>query len=101
MPVVYAIFRKLSILSRNWSLQVGSVRAALPIFREFDTINDLRYGSLYLESIQVLEKEFPSLYDIFLRGFFVVRDRPNAWFASVPGDMKLEQSINRFSQSPG
>ena len=33
--------------------------------------------------------------------FFVVRDRKNAFFSAVAGDMKLEQSINRFSKGPG
>ncbi len=85
----------------NWPLHVGTVRSAMPILREFDAINYLRYGSWYLERIQVLEKEHPALYDRFLRGFFVVRDRADAVFAAVSGDMKLEQSINRFSQGPG
>ena len=32
---------------------------------------------------------------------FVVKDRARAMFAAVAGDMKLEQTQNRFSQGPG
>lgn len=34
-------------------------------------------------------------------GHFVVKDRIGAAFAAVAGDLKLEQSQNRFSQGPG
>ncbi len=71
------------------------------ILREFDAINYLRYASWYLERIQVLEVTYPTLYRRFCMGQFVVKDRPGAVFAAVSGDMKLEQSQNRFSQGPG
>ena len=71
------------------------------ILREFDAIIYLRYGSWYLERIQVLEATHPSLYMHFCMGHFVVKDRAGAVFAAVAGDMKLEQSQSRFSQGPG
>lgn len=85
----------------NWCLHVGAVRSSMCIFKEFDAINYLRYASFYLENIQILEAQYPSLYDRFRAGYFVVRDRKNAFFSAVAGDMKLEQSINRFSKGPG
>ena len=36
-----------------------------------------------------------------MMGYFVVRDRPGAYFSAVAGDLNLEQSINRFSNGPG
>ena len=37
----------------------------------------------------------------FCIGHFVVKDRAGVVFAAVAGDMKLEQSQDRFSQGPG
>lgn len=85
----------------NWHLHVGRRDAAVHIFQEFGALNYLRYGSYYLENIKMLEAEHPSLYNQFLRGLFVVKDRDNASFAAVAPDMKLEQTINRFSQGSG
>ena len=85
----------------NWNLHVQAVRSAMPIFRSFDAVNYLRYASFYLEKIQVLEITHPTLYDRFNQGYFVVRDNPSVYFSSVAGDLKLEQSINRFSKGQG
>ena len=73
----------------------------MPVFQAMDAFNYLRYGSWYLERIKVLEIEHPGLYEQFMKGSFVVRDRESSYFSSVSGDLKLEQSINRFSQGPG
>jgi len=37
----------------------------------------------------------------FIGNNFLVKDRAGAVFAGVAGDLKLEQSQNRFSQGPG
>ena len=63
------------------------------------TISDIHLFTL--EKIKVLKETHPSLYDRFTQGYFVVRDRENAFFSAVAGDMKLEQSINRFSKGQG
>ena len=85
----------------DWHLHVEAVRSAMPIFRGFDAINYIRYASFYLEKIQVLQITHPSLYEKFKLGYFVVRDRQQSYFSSVAGDLKLEQSINRFSKGMG
>ena len=85
----------------NWYLHVEGVRLAMPIFRGFNAINYLRYASFHLENIQVLQVTQPALYERFVQGYFVVRDRQQAYFSSVAGDLKLEQSINRFSKGQG
>ena len=56
---------------------------------------------MVLERIQVLEVTYPTLYRQFCMGHFVVKDRTGVVFAGVAGDLKLEQSQNRFSQGPG
>ena len=73
----------------------------MKIFCESNAINYLRYASWYLEKIQTLEKTCPTLYRHFSMGQFVVKDRAGAMFAAVAGDMKLEQTQNRFSHDPG
>jgi len=57
--------------------------------------------NLHLERIQVLEVTYPTLYRRLRRAHFLVKDRAGAVFAGVAGDLKLEQSQNRFSQGPG
>lgn len=100
---IVAVIKQLITADRdgNWPLHVGTVKASMGILREFDAINYLRYASWYLERIQVLEVTYPSLYRRFRMGHFVVKDRIGAVFAAVAGDLKLEQSQNRFSQGPG
>ena len=85
----------------NWALHVGAVGESMKILAEFDAYRYLRNGSWYHERIKVLEKTQPSLFRRFQMGYFVVRDRVGAYFSAVAGDLKLEQSINRFSNGPG
>lgn len=73
-------------------LHVSTVESAMCIFREFDAINYLRYGSLYLERIRVLEMENSDLHTRFMNGQFVVKDRCGS-VKVVGHDMKLEQSF--------
>ena len=84
----------------DWNLHVGTVDNVMNVFQEFGAINYLRYGSYYLEKIKKLEIEHPSLHQQFLKGFFVVKERAGSSFSAVAPDMKLEQTINRFSQGP-
>ena len=74
---------------------------SMKVLQEFDAYNYLRYASWYAERIKVIEKTHNSLFLRLDMGHFVVRDRANSFFSAVAGDMKLEQSINRFSNNPG
>ena len=85
----------------DWPLHVGAVGEALKIYGEFDAYRYLRITSWYYERAKVLEKTHPSLFRRFMMGYFVVRDSPNSVFVAVSPDLKLEQSINRFSNGPG
>ena len=49
----------------------------------------------------MLEKTRPQPFRRFNMGYFVVRDREGSKFSAVSGDLKLEQSVNRFSTGPG
>ena len=85
---------------RNRHLHVASVKESMPILREFDAINYLRYAGWYLDRIQVLEVTYPSLFRRFSMGLFTVKDRPGSFNAVTPA-LKLEQTIQGNSQGPG
>ena len=85
----------------HWDLHVATVEDSMPIFQEFDCINYLRHGSLYLEQIKVLEVKNPELFRRFssLRQW-VVQTR-KGYHCAVAGDMKVEQTHNRVTKGPG
>ena len=66
----------------------------LPVFTEFDSIGYLRHASWYVEKIKTLKAERRWLYDRFMDGHFVIKDKKGK-FNSVSPDMKLEQTIQR------
>ena len=56
---IFKCIKNLVVADRdgNWFLHVDGVRLAMPIFRGFNAINYIRYGSFYLEKIQALQLE--------------------------------------------
>ncbi len=84
----------------NFPLHVASVETSLPIFRESDSLNYLRYGSFYLETTKLMQCAHPEVFHRFMGGQFVVKDHAGCFNAVAP-DMKLEQSIQRASKSKG
>ena len=65
----------------------------LPLFAECDSINYLRYGSLYLELMNCLPIEHPHIYEEFMQGHFMVKTSPDN-FNAVAADMKLDQKCS-------
>ena len=55
----------------DWEGHLLDVQNLLPIFRECDGINYLRYASLYLEMMWKLPLEHPDIYRQFVTGCFV------------------------------
>ena len=85
----------------NWKLNLTLVQELIPVFLGFDSINYLRHASWHLERIKkALQTENPYLYEKFIQGHFVVKDKQEK-FNSVSPDMKLEQTIQRASKDPG
>ena len=70
----------------------------MPTFQQCDSINYLRYASLYLEKMGQLSDQFPKIYDHFKNGEFVVKGKPGT-FNAVFRDMKLKQTIQRLKKS--
>ena len=84
----------------NWKLHVAVVEELMPVFLEVDSISYLKHAWWYLERIKALESENPYLYETFMKGHFVVKDKQGK-FNSVSPDRKLEQTIQRASKDPG
>ena len=70
----------------------------LPVFRECDSINYLRYPSWYVEKVGKLPQDHPEIYEKFMQRHFVVKQN-NRVFNAVAPDMKLEQTIQRSKKS--
>ena len=83
---IFMVIKNLIVADRDgdWLLHVGAVRSSMCIFKEFDAINYLWYASFYLENVQVIQHTHPTLYQRFIDGYFLVRDRDNAFFLQFP-----------------
>ena len=82
----------------NWDAHLQAVQNLLPLFRESDSINYLKYASLYLEQMRRLPVDHPEIHVMFMSRHFVV-PQINGSFNAVSPDMKLEQSIQRSQKS--
>ena len=85
----------------DWDAHLQAVQDLLPVFRECDNINYLRYASWYLEKMRKLPSEHPDIYDQFKNNHMFVVKTEHGSFNSVAPDMKLEQSIQRFKKGAG
>ena len=56
----------------NWDAHLQVVQTLLRLFQESDSINHLRYDSLYLEQMRRLRIDHPEIHVIFTSGHFVV-----------------------------
>ena len=67
----------------DWEAHLLAIKNILPIFREFESINYLRYGSLYPENMRILPKEHQEIYRKSIQGHFEVKQR-NVSLNAVP-----------------
>ena len=79
-------------------MHLQAVQALFPIFAAFDSINYLRWCSLYLEGMHKLPDTAPDVYQGFMAGKFVVK-RTHGKFNALGADMALEQTIMRSQKS--
>ena len=84
----------------DWHLHLHSFEAVLPYFAVFDSINYLRWCSLYLQDMKKLPETAPVVHDNFMAGRFVVK-RSSIPFSAVAAVMCLEQTMNRSSETSG
>ena len=78
----------------DWQVHLQAMQNLLPVFRECDSINYLRYAFWYVEKMRKLPQDHPEIYEMFIQGHFVVKQNSGE-FNAVALDMKLEQTIQR------
>ena len=75
----------------NWHGHLQDVEDLLPIVREAECINYLRYASFHLEKRKMLPTEHPEVYELFISGQFEVKTNTGSFNQAAP-DMKLQQN---------
>ena len=94
------LLKSLIACDRNgdWEEHLQTEQKLLPVFREKDNINYLRYASFYAEKMRKLTIEYPDIYKEFMKGKFDVKTQIGN-FNGVSPDMNLEQTIQRSKTS--
>lgn len=84
----------------DWKLHVHCLKKLQPILQVMDRTNYAKWAALYLEDMIMLEKNYPEVYEQFLKGRFTVKQSTTP-YTSVATDQALEQLINRPSKGTG
>ena len=82
----------------DWEGHLDAVENLLLIFRGCDSINYLRYATFYLENMRRLRTDHPGIYEMFMKGCFVINESHRK-FSGVSPDIKLEQTIQCAQKS--
>ena len=59
----------------DWEGHLDAVENLLPIFRGCDSINYLCCATFYLESMRRLPTDHPAIYEMSMKGYFVINGR--------------------------
>lgn len=84
----------------SWKMHLHAISDCLPIFAAAGHPNYLKSGYLYLQKMNSLETENPSVYQKFMNGFHVIR-RSNQYWAGLSSDLVIEQTLMRSLKSTG
>ena len=82
----------------DWEGHLDAVENILQVFRGCDSINYLHYKTFYLESMRRLPTDPTTIYEMFMKGYFVINENHRKFSGASP-DMKLEQTIQRAQKS--
>ena len=88
------LLKSLIACDRNgdWEGHLQIVQKLLPVFRESDSINYLRYESFYIEKMPKLPIEHPYIYKEFVKVKLLVKTQIGN-FNGLSPDVTLEQTI--------
>ena len=78
----------------NWKLHLQAVRDMLPYFAATGHNLYAKSAYLYLQCILDLHNSNPTVYDMFLNGFHVIR-RSDRYWAGLSSDLIIEQVLMR------
>ena len=84
----------------SWEMHLHAISDCLLIFAAAGHPNYLKSGYLYLQKMNSLETENPSVYQKFMNGFHVIR-RSNQYWAGLSSDLVIEQTLVRSLKSTG
>ena len=82
----------------DWEGHLDAFENLVPIFRECDSISYLRNATFYSESMRRLPTDNPAIYEMFMKGYFVINESHRK-FSGVSPDMKLEKTVQRAQKS--
>ena len=78
-------------------MHLDAMQCALYEFAAWDSMNYLRWGTVYLEDARSLPDTAPSVFRPFSEGqSFSIKNKPGP-FSAVGGDQKLEKTIDLSS----
>ena len=85
----------------NWLLHLETFSAMLPYDRAFDHLNYLRWGTVYLTDMKMLQEVTTTVHQEFTenRAHAVSTSSSESSFNSVSPDMALEQTVKRDSKT--
>ena len=82
----------------DWEGHLDTVENLLPLFPGCNNMNYLRYAMFYLESMHKLPTDQPAIYEMFIKGYFVINGSHRK-FSGLSPNMKLEQTIQLAQKS--
>ena len=82
----------------NWDAHLLVVQNLLPLFRENDSINFLRYASIYLQQMRRLPIHHSETHATFMSRHFIAQ-QINGSFNLVSSYMKLEKKHSKISKN--
>ena len=84
----------------NWMLHREATSEMLPYFAASGNYLYAKSAYLYLQSMDELNDTNPKVYELFLKGYHVVR-RSDEYWAGLSTDLVIEQELMRSLKSTG
>ena len=88
------IFRLCNLMKNLMAAERTSNWTGHLAFGECDNLNNLRYGSLYLEKMQMPETGYPYIHKEFGKEYIVVQEYSGCFTTTSP-DLRLKQIIQQ------
>ena len=85
----------------NWSLHLECIREMLPCYFAYDRVNYARYLRVYLLHMIQLPRTHPEAQMMLENGDFGVQRTTEHFFAKLPVDQDIEQTLNRSTKTKG
>lgn len=84
----------------NWKLHLSTVKKMIPYFAAAGHYNYAKAAHIYLQQMEQLQKNHPTVFEHFMKGHHVVR-RSDRFWAGLSCDLTVEQTLMRAAKSRG